>query len=972
MALRISFGQGGAPTQWYLPGTDTTLLPPGPPGGQPPVADALTDGPYAPGWDDTPLFGGLVEADTVGGTAHSFDVVGGWNSVKNAFAQSDEAEELRFDGFVQVDIAVGSGDPGGASIITVIGAKRGNIVTGAGDDIIRVEVLSNEGTWNNEFRINAGAGDDVVTITGLDRDRELAGGDTTYASFVGTGGTWNTSGGTTATFVDLGDGNDRFIGHGSDDTVTGGAGDDLADGGGGTDVWVLTGTQDGYRIAWMDGRYIVTDIDHSANGNDGRDDIGGFERVRFGDGTELTLTPPPGLTLWNRLGDAREAVESEIGPDGTLAGGTFVPGVFGGAWRATSTEATEDSVAVMPIRGVSFPSSVINAASGTIEFWARLEGFSGGMGANAHPGLITTAPISPGDGTGHWNMGFTGNDGGGGYGFVGQAGDANFTGTNARFSPPTFEEILGGQPADWHHFALSWTSDGFGALGQPDRETMLFIDGVPVSEHWEERVLRGFTPEGEPLYGTGALVPPFGDTLVLAFTSGPGWPSDSAIEFDNLKVWNIARTDFSDRFDEDAGAPPPTDTASLTFADIANGVGGFKVIAETTDLYPFRELESIGDLNGDGRGEILIAGGGAAYVVWGKTDGVPVALADVGNGIGGFKVYHDDFYPFFAASVAAIADRNDDGLQELLIGEAGMDGAAYVVWGKGDGEAITREDIWNYDGGYTAFRGYLMDYAGFGVGAIADLGGDGLEELIISAWPNLEDFPTPGLIYVDGDGGFRVVGSNEGDGITYEATLGDTNGDGREDLLANGYHGAYVVWGRSDRSDVSTNDLAAGTGGFVIPGAQGSGGIDDLNGDGLAEILAVDAQNAYVIWGKADGAAVALADIAAGNGGFVVTGARSLASLGADVNGDGRHELLAHDAAASYVLFGKDDGDAVSLADVAAGIGGFQVFGDGAAFAPSGDMNGDGVPELLTSMPAGADPASAFVLLSTAAWLHEG
>jgi hypothetical protein len=558
MALKVSFGQGGKPTQWYLPGTNTALLQAGPANGTPPVADALSDGPYAPAWDETPLFGGLVQADTTGGTAHSFDVVGGWNSVKNAFAQSDRAEELRFDGFVQVDIDVGRGDADGDSLVTVIGAKRGNIVTGEGDDIIRVEILSNEATWLNEFRIASGGGDDVVEITGLDRERELAGGDTTYASFVNTGGVWNTSGDTTRTFVDLGAGNDRFIGHGSADTVTGGLGNDLADGGGGGDTWVLAGVQAGYGFTYAAGRWLITDTDLS-DGDDGRDEVGGFETVRFGDGSEMTLTPPPlptGLVLWNRLGNEGEVGASALGPDGTLAGGTFVSGVFGGAWRATSAEATPDTNAVVPIKGVSFPSSVINAASGTIEFWARLEGFSGGMGENAHPGLVTDAPTAPGwdNQFGHWNIGFTDDDGGGGYGLVGQVGDRNFTGSNDMFSPPTFEEILGGRPDDWHHYALSWNSDGFPSLGQPDREVMLFLDGLPASSHWEEHVAF-INGDGELDFGSGDLIEPYGRSLVLAFTSGQGWPEGSAVAFDNLKVWSGAKTDFSDRFDEDAGAP---------------------------------------------------------------------------------------------------------------------------------------------------------------------------------------------------------------------------------------------------------------------------------------------------------------------------------------------------------------------------------------------------------------------------------
>jgi len=135
--------------------------------------------------------------------------------VTNAFVRSGQAEQLRFDGFLHVDSDVGCGDPSGEPTVTVIGAKRGNVVTGDGDDVIRVELLSKEVIWSTEFRIVAGGRDDVVEVKGLGRGRERAAGDTTYVSFaIGAKGTWNSSGEGMKRFVDLG------------------AGDNLADGGG--------------------------------------------------------------------------------------------------------------------------------------------------------------------------------------------------------------------------------------------------------------------------------------------------------------------------------------------------------------------------------------------------------------------------------------------------------------------------------------------------------------------------------------------------------------------------------------------------------------------------------------------------------------------------------------------------------------------------------------------------------------------
>ena len=147
-----------------------------------------------------------------------------------------------------------------------------------------------------------------------------------------------------------------------------------------------------------------------------------------------------------------------------------------------------------------------------------------------------------------------------------------------------------------------------------------------------------------------------------------------------------------------------------------------------------------------------------------------------------------------------------------------------------------------------------------------------------------------------------------------------------------------------------------------------------------------------MVWGKADGAAVSLADVAAGIGGFKITGASaydlagwSVSGIG-DLNGDGRPELLigaplaAGLSGAAWVVWGKADGTPVSLANVTAGHGGFLIAGDPsepgrAAYALSalGDLNGDGRPEILVTASnagaAGEGAGAAYVVYSQADWL---
>jgi hypothetical protein len=227
---------------------------------------------------------------------------------------------------------------------------------------------------------------------------------------------------------------------------------------------------------------------------------------------------------------------------------------------------------------------------------------------------------------------------------------------------------------------------------------------------------------------------------------------------------------------------------------------------------------------------------------------------------------------------------------------------------------------------------------------------------------------------------------------------GDVNGDGLADVVLgapmadpNGpWSGrAYVIFGKKDTGNVALVTVPLGHAGFVMDGASAYdstgyavSGAGDVNGDGLDDVI-VGAHDAdpngestgrtYVVFGKADTGQVSLSDVARGSGGFVLNGAvpqddagRSVSSAG-DLNDDGLADVIVGarganpngvaDAGKAYVVFGKTDTEAVSLAEVANGVGGFAMNGvlagdwTGKSVSTAGDIDNDGVPDLVLGAP---------------------
>lgn len=270
-------------------------------------------------------------------------------------------------------------------------------------------------------------------------------------------------------------------------------------------------------------------------------------------------------------------------------------------------------------------------------------------------------------------------------------------------------------------------------------------------------------------------------------------------------------------------------------------------------------LQDVGDLNGDGRDDFLHDEDSRAIVIYGGLSKDFDVSQVTANSDDRFVIEKDLGTPvsYLPTRYSNLGDVDGDGFNELAIEHHYQSG--------GDRLVATRI-FWGSDANATQPTNSLSTLTSFpSARSVGDVNGDGFDDVFVRQPPQRDsssvvvghvfyggpelanDFATndfsPEQMIAAGKGfAFTKSGAEFGTFAESADTIGDLNNDGFDDFML-GRARPYLIFGGSNvagQTSISLDSLsslrAGGETGWVSAGAQ-VGGIGDVNGDGLDDVL---------------------------------------------------------------------------------------------------------------------------------------
>ncbi|MFD0434578.1 FG-GAP and VCBS repeat-containing protein [Streptomyces chartreusis] len=260
------------------------------------------------------------------------------------------------------------------------------------------------------------------------------------------------------------------------------------------------------------------------------------------------------------------------------------------------------------------------------------------------------------------------------------------------------------------------------------------------------------------------------------------------------------------------------------------------------------------DFNGDGIGDVAFSADGA-YVSGKKAAGQLVVLYGTATGVSSAKRHTISQNTTGAPGTSeagdsfgydtAFADFNGDGYDDIAVGASGEDvgsdvdgGGLAILWGSASG--ITGKGVTIADPAPTAHDRWGKNLAA------GDFDGDGKADLAVGS-NNATLYVFKGGFNSSGTPGGRytikppIMGTDANGPLNL--TAGDANGDGRTDLVVDGYeYQTDYGWNENSYIPGSSSGLAMANIRTLKPGVITA--IGDINHDGFGDIVSGAAWNA--------------------------------------------------------------------------------------------------------------------------------
>ena len=391
-------------------------------------------------------------------------------------------------------------------------------------------------------------------------------------------------------------------------------------------------------------------------------------------------------------------------------------------------------------------------------------------------------------------------------------------------------------------------------------------------------------------------------------------------------------------------------TGSLVI--FGNGDGTFQTPAQYS-LNIFTAFMVVADMNGDGKPDLIVGGS--------TSNSLNAATVLLNDGIGNFNNISTFFAGGWNTASLGVADFNGDGHNDIVLVSGasedqyagGADGSLSILIGNGDGTMRSAQYMNENPDGTNEITARAA--------AAADFNGDGFQDLIFPSGCGPGDSCTPSgftLLLSNGAGGHQAPLSFTApvNGATFLA-VADFNGDGKPDV---------AVFNNCDASCTGASVsifLNTGNGTFSTPVVYESGDVSpisiatgDFSGDGKPDIAVLeycgtcsDGENTIgVLLGNGDGTfqPVVTQHTGAGNTADWIAAA--------DFNGDGKTDLVLtentnnpdnpYENSAQILI---SNGDGTFSFGAIYDSGGGRGFGSNVSSVTTGDLNGDGRPDIV-------------------------